>query len=291
MKNNLKEYLSSNPQAKVSIIDNNFLEFCTKLKENHIFVIDVLKQYDVIIVPSWVNIEINDSIIRADYLQELRDNGIYVYIIDETEYIDLANDEELNLLKLIMYSSYRFGQIIGYIKKEIIQNQAYEDIEYEFTIWINMLYDNWPMQGKEVGPSTNRRIQKKNAGEISISALAHILSYYFPNLESITLLTFDTDCYNCICYAEDKFNKDENFKDKDYASITFKSNDFILYELVKDNHYTIDNIKEIINNIRASRILKYSRKKEDNSYEDKRIKVDNSRLLEMICDESLHIIF
>lgn len=147
------------------------------------------------------------------------------------------------------------------------------------------------MPGKEVGPSTNRRIQKKNAGEISISALAHILSYYFPNLESVTLLTFDTDCYNCICYAEDKFNKDENFKYKNYASITFKSNDFILYELVKNNHYTIDNIREIIDNVRAPRILKYSRKKEDNSYEDKRIRVDNSRLLEMICDESLHIIF
>lgn len=154
-----------------------------------------------------------------------------------------------------------------------------------------MLYDNWPMPGKEIGPLTNRRMQKKNAGEISISTLARILSYYFPNLESVTLLTFDTDCYNCICYAEDLFNKDENFKDKDYASITFKSNDFILYELVKNNHYTIDNIKEIINNVRAPRILKYSRKKEDNSYEDKRINVDNSRLLEMICDEDLHIIF
>jgi len=62
-----------------------------------------------------------------------------------------------------------------------------------------------------------------------------------------------------------------------------KSNDFILYEL--------DNIREIIDNVRAPRILKYSRKKEDNSYEDKSIKEDNSRLLKMICDESLHIIF
>lgn len=98
MENNLKEYLSSKPQAKVGIIDNNFLQFCTALKENHISVIPILKQYDVIIIPSWVNVEINDSTIRSDYLQDLRDNGIYVYIIDETEYIDLANDEELKLL-------------------------------------------------------------------------------------------------------------------------------------------------------------------------------------------------
>ncbi len=291
MENSLKEFLINEPNTKTAIIDNNFLAFCTKLKENHISVIEVLKQYDVIIVPSWVNVEINDSTIRSAYLQELRDNGVYVYIINETEYIDLANDEELNLLKIFIYSAYRFGQIVGFMNKEIIQNQPYEDIEYEFIEWINMLYNNWPMIGTEVGSPNNRRIQKKNAGEISVSTLAHILSYYFPKLESITLLTFDTDCYNCIRYAEDKFNKDINFKDKDYASITFKSNDFIIYELVKNNHYTINYIKEIIDNVRTSRILKYSRTKEDNSCEDKRLNVDNSTLMHMKCDDSLHILF
>ena len=291
MYNNLKEYLSNKPNAKTGIIDNNFLAFCTKLKENHISVIPILKQYDVIIVPSWVNVEINDSTIRSAYLQELIDSGIYVYFINETKYSDLANDEELNLLKIAMYSSHKFGAVLGFMNKSIIQKQPYEDIDYEFTEWINILYDNWPMSGNEVGPSTNRRIQKKNAGEISIAILSRILSYYFPKLESITLLTFDSDCYNCICYAEDKFNKDENFKNKDYASITFKSNDLILYELIKNKHYTIDNIKGIINNVRAPRILKYSRKKEDNSYEGKRLNVDNSTLMDMICDDSLHIIF
>lgn len=291
MENSLKEFLTNKPNAKTAIIDNNFLAFCTKLKENHISVIEILKQYDVVIVPSWVNVEINDSTIRFAYLQELIDTGIYVYIINEMEYIDLANDEELNLLKIVKYIAYRFGQIIGYLNREIIQNQPYEDIEYEFMEWINILYNNWPMPGKEVGPLNNRRIQKKNAGEISVSTIAYILSYYFPKLKSITLLTFDTDCYNCIKYAEDKFSKDENFKNKDYSSVTFKSNDLILYELVKNNHYTIDDIKEIIDNVRTPRILKYSRKKEDNSFEYKRLSIDNSTLMEIICDDSLHIIF
>lgn len=291
MEISLKEYLNNKPNAKTCIIDNNFLQFCTALKENNISVIKIFKQYDVVIIPSWVNVEINDSIIRTAYLQELRDNGIFVYIVNETEYVNLANDEELNVLKITMHSSNRFAQVIGYMNRAIIQGQPYEDIEYEFTEWINLLYDNWPMKGKEVGPENNKRIQRKNAGEISIAILSHILSYYFPKLESITVFTFDTDCYNCIHYAEDKFSKDENFKNKDYASITFKSNDLILYELVKNNYYNIKDIKTIINNIRTPRTMKYSRKKEDNSYEDKRLSIDNSRLMDMICDDSLHIIF
>ena len=93
METNLKQFLLNKPNAKTCILDNNFVEFCTKLNENHISIIQILKQYDVIIIPSWVNIEINDSNIRTAYLQELRDNGIYVYIINEIEYIDLANNE------------------------------------------------------------------------------------------------------------------------------------------------------------------------------------------------------
>ena len=291
METSLKEYLNSKPNAKTCIIDNNFLDFCTRLKEKDVSIISLLKQYDVMIIPSWVNVEINDSTIRPAYLQELRDNGINVYIIDETEYIDLANDEELNILYITMYSSSIFTQIYSFINRSIIKNQPYEDLDYEFTEWINILYNNWPLSGSEVGLIGNRRIQKKNAGEVSISTLARILSYYFPKLESITLLTFDKDCYNCIYDTQYKFNKDDNFKNRDYASITFKSNDLILYELVKNNHYTIDYIKRIIDNIRTPRNIKFSRKKEDNSFEERFSNVDNSSLIDIICDDSLHIIF
>ena len=62
------------------------------------------------------------------------------------------------------------------MNKSIIKNQPYEDTDYEFTSWINTLYDSWPLSGPEVGSIGNRRIQKKNAGEISISILARILS-------------------------------------------------------------------------------------------------------------------
>ena len=58
--------------------------------------------------------------------------------------------------------------------------------------------------------------------------------------------------------------KDNNFKNRDCASITFKSNDLIIYELVNNNHYTIDYTKGIIGNVRTPRNIKFSRKKEDN---------------------------
>jgi hypothetical protein len=92
MEHDLKQYLNSKPNAKVCIFDNNFVDFCTRLKGKDILVVSQLKQYDTIIIPCWVDVEIKDSPIRIAYIEELRDAGIYVYIIGETEYIDSCTD-------------------------------------------------------------------------------------------------------------------------------------------------------------------------------------------------------
>lgn len=42
MEASLKEYLNNKPDTKTAIIDNNIVAFCTKLKENHISVIQTI---------------------------------------------------------------------------------------------------------------------------------------------------------------------------------------------------------------------------------------------------------
>jgi hypothetical protein len=127
--------------------------------------------------------------------------------------------------------------------------------------------------------------------KLNISILARILSYYFPKLECITIHTFDTDCYNCIYGADDKFNNDNNFKNRDFASITFKSNDVIIYELIQKEFCTIEYMRSIINQVRNPRTLRYSRKKTDDSIEYKKLMIDNLTFINMIFDKDIHIIF
>ena len=45
----------------------------------------------MVLIPNWVLIEINDSRFRSDFIEELKDNGVNIYKIQEKEYIYLAN--------------------------------------------------------------------------------------------------------------------------------------------------------------------------------------------------------
>ena len=177
------------------------------------------------------------------------------------------------------------------MNKFILQKKPYEEIEYEYSEWITMLYNNWPLSGKQVGTDDNTRLQKKNAGEISISFFAYILAYYYPELSCITLLTFDKDCYNCVYHAIDKFNRNNNFKNMRHASITFKSNDLIFYELVNSSKYNISYIETIIDVVRTARNIKYTRRRADNSYEDIYMNVENAEFIELLKDDNVHIVF
>lgn len=87
MKENLKNYLDKKPNAKVCILDNNSVEFLNKLKTKDISTVEIFKQYDVVLIPNWVLIEINDSRFRSDFIEELKDNGVNIYKIQEKEYI------------------------------------------------------------------------------------------------------------------------------------------------------------------------------------------------------------
>ena len=289
MEENLKSYLDKKTNAKVCILDNNSVEFLNKLKTKDISTVEIFKQYDVVLIPSWVLNEINDSVYRSSFINELIRKGIEIYKIQEKDYIDLVNGEELNILKIVLASVKMFQIIRSHIYKKYIQGNDLENIQYEYVEWIDKLYVDWPISGEYI--ESSHRTQKKNAGEISITILANILSYYYPQLSSITLVTFDKDCYDCISASNDELKKDPNFKDKEYSKITFKSNDFILFELVNSNFCSKDKIENNISIRDERRKIKYNCKGEDNSIKEYYQSVDNIKFLELIDNPSTYIIY
>ena len=291
MADELKNYLDEHQDSKVCILDNNIVEFMNKLKNNGISTDLIFNQYDIVIIPSWVAEEINDSVYRKAFIEELKNKGILIYEVEEKDYIYLVNGEELNILNICLFSVGKVAVINSYIRKEIIGGNNLDDIDYEYKEWIEKLYNEWPMPRRQITRSNNViREQKKNAGEISITIIANILSYYYPNLKTITLMTYDKDCYDYVKYSEEKLLDYKGFLGRENSKITFKSNDVILFELV-NKITSLEVLKEIINMVRMPRKVRYSKQKEDMSFEEYIEVVDNNKLLEIIEDTSLHIIF
>lgn len=291
MAKKLKIFLDKHQDSKVCILDNNSVEFMNRLENNGISTDLIFNQYDMVIIPSWVAEEINDSVYRKAFIEKLKNMRIPIYEVEEKDYIYLVNGEELNILNICLASVEKIAVINSYIHKEIIGKNNLDDIDYEYKEWIEKLYNEWPILGKRITRSNGViRNQKKNAGEISITILANILSYYYPNLKTITLMTYDKDCYDYVKYSEEKLLGDRGFSGRKKSKITFKSNDVILFELAQKTT-VLEGLKNIINKVRTQRKVRYSKQKEDMSFEEYTEVVDNNKLVEIIEDTSLHIIF
>jgi hypothetical protein len=147
-------------------------------------------------------------------------------------------------------------------------------------------------EGLDQRKLSNGRIQKKNAGEISIAVLSYILSYYYSgSIDTITIFSSDRDTYEFISKAKETLYKDERFKDRSNTSITFKSNDFLIYEWTRLGYIDEQNIHTFVDSYRQTRRIKFTRKKRDNSIEEQDKLIDNAAFLEMLKDSTIHLIF
>ena len=61
-----------------------------------------------------------------------------------------------------------------------------------YSDWIAEMYEKWLMSETVTGSG---RIKKKNAGEISLTILAEVFSWYYPETEAITVFIQDRDSY------------------------------------------------------------------------------------------------
>lgn len=81
--NYLKKYLSIGKSLEVCILDNNSIEFLTWI-HGSISPEKIFMQYDIILIPGWVWVEVCDSENRKSYINDLKHYS-EVQVINEVE--------------------------------------------------------------------------------------------------------------------------------------------------------------------------------------------------------------
>lgn len=265
----------------IALLDTSSISFMQGLEAKGIPSDGILKDYDLILIPEWVLVEINDAEGRANYLQKLIELGYPIHSIAEEDYSNLTNNEEGNLYQIVLASTYQIGRIKSYLrrfveKSDVLDMDAYKD-------WINKLYDEWPIPGQVL---SSGRIKKKNAGEVSITILAEVVSWYYPETEALTIYSQDSDTYEFQRRAEASLR--EIFTSRTPVPVSYKSNDAILCQLFRDGKISIENLGDYRKDIRK---ITYSKVQDDHSVILVTEVVDNDLFLELVQDTSVHIIF
>lgn len=265
----------------IAFLDTSSISFMQSLKTAGIPAEDILKDYDLILIPEWVLVEINDSEDRANYLQKLIELGYPIHSIAEADYSDLTKNEEGNLYQIVLASTYQIGKIKSYLRRyvekvDVLDMDAYKD-------WINKLYDEWPLQGQML---SSGRIKKKNAGEVSITILAEVVSWYYPETKALTIYSQDSDTYEFQRKAETSLR--EIFTSRTPVPVSYKSNDAILCQFFREGKISIKNLEDYRKDIRK---VTYSKVMEDHSTILVTEVIDNDMFLELVQDISVHIIF
>ena len=265
----------------IALLDTSSISFMQGLEAKGISSDDILKDYDLILIPEWVLVEINDAEGRANYLQKMIELGYPIHSIAEEDYSNLTNNEEGNLYQIVLASTYQIGRIKSYLrqfveKSDVIDMDAYKD-------WITKLYDEWPIPGQML---SSGRIKKKNAGEVSITILAEVVSWYYPETEALTIYSQDSDTYEFQRKAEASLR--EIFTSRMPVPVSYKSNDAILCQLFRDGKISIENLGDYRKDIRK---ITYSKVQDDHSVVLVTEMVDNDLFLDLVQDTSVHIIF
>ena len=265
----------------IALLDTSSISFMQGLSEKGLQVEAILKDYDLILIPEWVLTEINDAPGRADYVQKLIDEEYPIYCIEEGTYTDLANGEEGNLYQIVLASTSRLARIRSYLRQYVgkadpLDMDAYID-------WIKKLYDEWPIPGETL---SNGRIRKKNAGEVSITILAEIVSWYYPETKALTIYSQDGDTYEFQRKAEAELR--DVFATRTPVPVSYKSNDAILCQLVRNGNINIDNLGDYRKDVRK---ITYSKEQDDHSIVLVTELVDNALFAQLVDDETVRIIF
>ncbi|MGN1404725.1 MAG: hypothetical protein ACI4WM_00530 [Erysipelotrichaceae bacterium] len=241
----------------------------------------VLSGYDLIIIPNWVLNEIKDSHYREAFVQGLIDKGFPVCAVNEQNYYDLAEGNDRQLLKVVVAATKNIAELRRTLGKEIEGGQIYYT-DYKGK-WLERLYELWPLEGDTLSSGRKR---KKNAGEISITILAEIISWFYLDTKSISIYSHDSDAYNFQKTAENFLHKE--FSKSAHIPVSFKSNDSILCQLFRDGIINEETIKEIRT---ESRTITYIKELFDKSIVQETMLFDTDGFLELIRDNAVRIIF
>ncbi len=266
---------------KIAILDTSSISFMQRLDENKIDSDKILSDYDIILVPHWVLTEIEDAPGRAEYTENLIRKGYPVYAVDETSYSDLVNREEGNLYHIVQASVKNIGAIKSYLRRYVQKNDPLDMDAY--SEWIRKLYEEWPIEGEIL---TSGRTKKKNAGEVSITILAEILSWYYSDTELITIYSQDKDAFDFQKLAEEALFR--VFTDRSPVPVSYKSNDALLCQLYREKVINTDDIRSIRKDLRK---ITYSKEQSDKSVVLVTEQVNTEEFIELITKDTVRIIF
>lgn len=269
-----------NGKKHIAILDTSSISFMQSLRNKGLQPETVLEDYDLILIPEWVLAEINDAEGRVDYVKELIVQ-YPIFRIAEENYSELADIEEANLYQIVLASTYQIGRIRSYLRRYVEKTDPLDMDAYKE--WINKLYKEWPISNEIL---SSGRIKKKNAGEVSITILAEVISWYYPETESLTVYSQDSDTYEFQRKAEEALRK--IFILKTSVPVSYKSNDAILCQLARDGKIRS---KDLSSYRKDSRKITYSKEQEDHSIVLVTELVNNERFVQLVENEAVRIVF
>ncbi len=268
-------------KKNIAMIDTSSVSFLQKLRQEEIPIGELLEDYDLILIPKWVINEINDSTGRIKFIEELIKEGYPIYVICEERYSLLVDCEEYNLFQVVMASVAQMSRIRSYLRRFVEKADSLDMEPYEE--WIEKLYEEWPISGDVLGSG---RVKKKNAGEVSLTILTEVVSWYYPDIDDLTVYSQDRDTYEYQHKAEmilmDVFSK------RYPVPVSFKSNDAILCQLFRTDIIDMETVKSMRKDIRK---LTYSIDRADNSVAFITEEVDNERFVKLIQNTNIKIVF
>lgn len=150
-------------------------------------------------------------------------------------------------------------------------------------VWMNRMYQEWPLRGTT---TRSGREKKKNAGEISLTILAEVFSWYYPDSESITVYTQDRDSYDYQKSARERLN--DVFASKTSIDVSYKSNDTLLCQMFRNGMLSLGQI----DTLRCDeRVVVYTRSRDDKSTALVAKRTDNQQFKALLQDMNVQIIF
>jgi len=268
-------------QKRIAILDTSSVSFLQVLNQKNDFVDKVLQDYDLILIPGWVWEEISDSKIRIAYVEKLIGKGYPIFEIVEEKYSSFVDEQEWNLYQIVKAATNKLGHLKSYLRKNV---EAKDPLDMEeYAQWIKRLYNEWPIDGDVL---SSGRWKKKNAGEISITILAEMISWYYLNSEIITIYSQDSDSREFQTSAEDELR--QVFKLKVPVPISYKSNDAILCQLYRNGIISEDGIRDARINERK---ITYIKVMDDKSLALVTELLDTDDFINLVNDLSIQIVF
>lgn len=193
----------------------------------------------------------------------------------------MAGSEECNLYQIVLASTRQLARVRGYLRRYV---QTTDPLDMDaYKEWIKKLYVEWPISEEVLSTG---RIKKKNAGEVSITILAEIVSWYYPETKALTVYSQDGDTYEFQRKAEADLR--DVFASKTPVPVSYKSNDAILCQLVRNGNINIENLDDYRKDVRK---ITYSKEQDDHSIVLVTELVDNELFAQLVDDETVHIIF